>query len=798
MPKFDMPEITVSGVRRSVLYQPLAALLTILLSPLGSWIAGRGRPGPKPLHANAQVASLCLPSNNSIIRNYCVDGISYATALIPFEQEAVNVYLAMHGLPSNEGSFIYVYGRQDLRNSVRAVMYTMLVNTLIKKPADRTANEQAIHDWMQKLVQKNEIKLYEQALAHYNLFQNDPCRFRVDSHLGEIYKIAWDGTPYCFGATQMSSIFAPPVPDSGYFHAYGMKKSYMAKADPAYEFWSPEYAAIFADTSVSTAEVVGVGLAAGVAAGTAIGVGLAVNFTAALSAYLASGAAAALAQGSTFLISGAAFAAGSGVTIVAAVAGPVLVGVIAVATAVIAGYMLFENEKQVRNIQAFNDKLLAARSAAPDLTAFIGDSTGQGAYKLQSTLYSETVPDAPSTAALPGHRSGDMSFVITPQNSTQKQYSETLRYLDWDNNVRTVRTSGGWLVTTCAKGTNSTKDCTQADSIGASLRYQDWSGRTLVGSRSGIRFTSTKSSLGPADAACPADPVTFSTTAADLSKCISFVSTTLQLKDENGNPITAALSEFGPPIFADPGPLSFGLGVPSTKLITTINNPPANICWSTGLAPGFTIPTTLCASPSFPLTYNGPLTASPVTFNMQLTATNTYGTTTRTFPVSVDNRLAIINTLDCTTFSFGCYLPVTYGQQVNHRVVATGSPTPRLALDTSGSDFTGLTFTDNGDGTGLLSGKALGSPFSGGTCGDLLNPPLRRVRGQQFHTRLRHPAPASGDHLCPAGPAGCAGGPRHLSLRGRRAQLRALVGYRPHHQCHLGHRIEPALADPPG
>ena len=38
-------------------------------------------------------------------------------------------------------------------------------------------------------------------------------------------------------------------------------------------------------------------------------------------------------------------------------------------------------------------------------------------------------------------------------------------------------------------------------------------------------------------------------------------------------------------------------------------------------------------------------------------------------------KLAIVSTLDCTTFNFGCNLPVTYGQPVNYKVVATGKPT---------------------------------------------------------------------------------------------------------------------------
>lgn len=724
MPLFPVPSMNVTAVGRSRLRKPVALLLALLVSPLLNWIGPRGA-NPSPLQANAQVASLCDGSASSIIRNYCVDGISYATHLVPFERQAVEAVLAMHGMDASEVPTVYSVGRRDLRNSVRAMMHTQMLNIIAKKPADRTTQEQEIYTWMQKLMQGYEIRMYEQALSHYNFFVTDPCRFRLDNELASTFEMQpWNGLAFCSGST-MSSIFVPTVPNAAYFKSYGLKKSYMAKAEPTDPTYSADYASVFNDTTVSTGEIFGVGLAVGAGTAAAAGIGIIASFAAAYSAYLAGLAAvpatlAGGAAGGLFLISGSSFAGAGAVGIAAAAAGPVAIIFITVATMFIGGYMLYENERQTKDILDFTSQVSAARAALPDLPTFANDKTGQGHFKLQSALYSQTTPDIAGTAAMPGHLPGDAFFVITPRGG-ESVYTEFLRYLDWDKNVQTVRTSGKWLIATCAKGPNSTRDCRYPTSISGILRYENAAGQALSASRSGMHFTNVKPNPAPTDQVCPIDARALITLAPDLTKCVSFVSTALEMKDPDGYPISVALSSVGEPSFVDPGPLSFGIGVTATKNITAFANPPAQICLVSGADANFTLPA--CANGSYPVRFNGSTTANTGFFDITLRATNEYGSKTQTFRINVDRQLAIISTLDCTTFSFGCYLPVTYGQPVNYRVVATGNPTPGLSLNPSGSDFTGLTFTDNGDGTGTLQGIALGSPFSGGTCGELLNPP---------------------------------------------------------------------------
>lgn len=716
--------MNVTAMRRSRLRKPLALTLALLVSPFLNWFGPRDG-GRSPLAANAQVGSLCTATGNSIIRDYCIDQISYAPSLIALERQAVESVLGMHGMDASEAATVYNAGRRDLRNEVRAMMHSIMLNIIAKKAAERTAQEQELYTWMQKLIQRYEIRMYEQALSHYNFFRLDPCHFRFDGDLAGVFKMGeWNGLAFCSGSA-LSSIFVPTVPNAAYFKSYGLKKSYMARAEPSDPTYSADYASIFNDTTVSTGEIIGVGLGVGAGTAAAAGIGIVASFAAAYSAYLAGLAAvpATLASGAAggfFLVSGSTFAGAGALGIAAAAAGPVAVIFITVATMFIGGYMLYENERQNRDILEFTNQVNSARASLPDLSTFANDSTGQGHFKLQSALFSQTTPDVPGTAAMPGHLPGDAFFVVTPRGG-EAVYSEFLSYLDWDKNIQTVRTSGKWLVSTCTKGPNSNTDCKHPVSISGMMRYENADGRPLSASRSGMHFSNVKPNPATTDRICPIDGLALITLAPDLSKCVSFVSTALEMKNPDGSPISVALSNVGQPSFVDPGPLSFGIGVPATKPINAFANPPAQICLVSGGDPNFTLPA--CANGSYPVRFNGSTTANTGSFNITLRATNEYGSVTQTFRIAVDRQLAIISTLDCTTFSFGCYLPVAYGQPVNYRVVATGNPTPRLALDTAGSDFTGLTFTDNGDGTGDLRGTALGSPVAGGTCGELLNPP---------------------------------------------------------------------------
>src|ERR1700747_2782247 len=95
--------LLVSRLTRSVIYQPLAAVLAVLLMPTFSWLESTaGVPvsaTAKSFQSSAQIVSGCGTRGNLIIREVCVNGVVYGPDLDQFEAEAVKAYLVEHDLP---------------------------------------------------------------------------------------------------------------------------------------------------------------------------------------------------------------------------------------------------------------------------------------------------------------------------------------------------------------------------------------------------------------------------------------------------------------------------------------------------------------------------------------------------------------------------------------------------------------------------------------------------------------------------------------------------------------------------
>src|SRR6266481_5782308 len=195
---------TLTALRRSLIYKPLAIVMAVLLLPALSWMESGGA-NARPFQANAQ-AQGCTSTTNSIIQNYCVNGSAYFLDLFQFEQEAVDAYRKVHSLPTTDAHVIYDYGRQDLRNAVRGVMMDLLKDIILKPASKRTAHEQALYNWLQTLVQQNEIGEYTAALNNYASFQANACGYQLDPNIAAQYSLSYNGTPWCYGGTP-SAIF---------------------------------------------------------------------------------------------------------------------------------------------------------------------------------------------------------------------------------------------------------------------------------------------------------------------------------------------------------------------------------------------------------------------------------------------------------------------------------------------------------------------------------------------------------------------------------------------------------------
>ncbi|MBM3796020.1 MAG: hypothetical protein FJW31_18615 [Acidobacteria bacterium] len=137
--------LTLGLLPRWVLYNPLAFLLAVLLLPEVFTMGAT----PPAVQAQAQIqVGGCASQTNSIIQNYCQDGLIdnvLVNALLKFENDSVAAYLAMHKLPATDAHFIYDTGRQDLRDEIRGVMMDVLKAIILKPASQRTAHEQTLY-----------------------------------------------------------------------------------------------------------------------------------------------------------------------------------------------------------------------------------------------------------------------------------------------------------------------------------------------------------------------------------------------------------------------------------------------------------------------------------------------------------------------------------------------------------------------------------------------------------------------------------------------------------------------------
>ena len=677
----------IGRMRRAFFYQPLACLLVLLLLPLTAWKEGASG---GPFQAVAQSVGSCATdtsANTNIIRNYCnaAGTVAYFTDLTQLEADAVSAYLAMDGLPASDAPLIYTHGRKDVRSAIRALMLSTLVGIAKKQAASRKPHEQALNEWFSSWVQANEVALYEQALNHFNSFQTDPCRFVLDAELASTYKLEFDGTPFCFGGS-ISDVFStgPAVPSVDYFKAYGLRHSYGKPAET-----DPNFVETVSATSVDLPLAIGVGASMGAIIAAAAGVTLAASFSAALSAFTVLLAAGTSLTGSSalfagFVLSGSTVSTLGGVA--AAVAAPVAIILIAVAIGVTAGIQVFTNQANIDAGNGLNALLTQARSTPPDLYGFASDTSGLGMYKLVTTFSKLTSPERPGTAPLPAHRAG-----LDPDFRIGNSVSSNLTYQDWDGNTWSAQMWNGWFVQTCTGA-----KCKQTESLNNVLQYVDDAGGKWMAIRFGDNFVRVKQKPADTDKNCPADVVTKVSAAVDVNGCMNYTSASIVLRDGNGGVQTVSVLPLGAPAFTTPATLGFSPGISASKTIAATGNPLPTVCLTSAslasLPAGFTGGS--CGPGSVQLNFNGSSTPN-ATFSVQAQASNGIGSPVlQTFNVNVSTQLAIVS-----PGSFAA----TVGQPVSFLVVATGNPAPKLSM-TSGWLPDGLSLTDNGNGTGTISG----------------------------------------------------------------------------------------------
>ena len=134
--------ISVIRLKRCLIYRPLAAILALLMVPMLSGFEGDA--GMRALQASAGVIGGC----NAIIQNYCVGSSCYIADLGQLERDAVAGYLGLHKLSPDDAHIIYEYGRADLRNAIRGVIFNILQGIIDTPASKRTSHEQNLYNWL--------------------------------------------------------------------------------------------------------------------------------------------------------------------------------------------------------------------------------------------------------------------------------------------------------------------------------------------------------------------------------------------------------------------------------------------------------------------------------------------------------------------------------------------------------------------------------------------------------------------------------------------------------------------------
>lgn len=174
----------------------------------------------KPVVTNVPVDissynNLCPPSTTTIIQDCSLRNSS-------FEQNIVNAWLGYHGLPLTDAPLIYQYGTADLRSQIRAFMFTAIEN-IIAEPTPRSASDQAVYNWISAAVEKNEIAYYSAFTAEYDRWLASPCTFTLNPIVATAFGLKYNQAAFCgLGGLYQS----PAPPDISYFKEVAQVNSY--------------------------------------------------------------------------------------------------------------------------------------------------------------------------------------------------------------------------------------------------------------------------------------------------------------------------------------------------------------------------------------------------------------------------------------------------------------------------------------------------------------------------------------------------------------------------------------------
>ena len=640
-------------------------------------------PTPDPLPDISKVAitgetTICpsLPQGH-IVRD-CALGLS------SFEHNIVNSWLALRGLPDSASSLIYQYGRSDLRDELRSHMFAYITSAITKEPAQRNDDERAVLAWLQEAVRQNEIEYYKAAVDEIRRFNSNMCRFTFDETIAKALDLKFDTLPYCF--PQLGDIFnSPHVPNADYFKQVGLKKAY---GDKFLQYAGGTTRLV--ETQRTTTIVLGAlsYISTGIAASVITTVILPTTFAASVSGVVGFG--------------GTGLGAGLGGTL-AAVSGPVLIVLMAVAIGVAAGLSL---QTDLDN-QAEINKIVAGQASAgnpPDLKAMLKDAVGST--KIHQTFVLATLPEVASTAPLPNPETTPRFFVTDTAGQSAPASSFTYRAYSSDNNhfPLTVQSyQSEWFLQngTDTKGNsvtrfNRTLEFFRPDVPNdlskdvAFTAYRIARGRFTV-----TRNTEKSDDLKSDDIKCAADPITGLTPKPIDVRCRSYITNSLTMRQGTGV-ITVRIPQ--PPVFVgiDTGLFTVGSNRSFFPQLDASNaGLPCALTSSGALPPGVTFADNR---------FTGTATAAGV-FPVQVTANCGGATSTKAFTIRAEDTFKFVWPTPSTV------IPLVRGRLTKFTIQTNAAQPDRLdySFNTNQPFPVGMTAGGfNPDGTVTISGKPTG------------------------------------------------------------------------------------------
>ena len=290
-------------------------------------------------------------------------------------------------------------------------MFAYIVSAISKEPAQRNDDERAVFSWLQEAVRQNEIDYYKAAVDEIRRFNSNMCRFTFDATIAKALDLKFDTLPYCF--PQLSGLFsAPNVPNADYFKQFGLKKAYGDKI-----LKHPGGTARLLEGQRTTSIVLGslAYISTGIAASVIIAGALPTTFGASVAGVVG--------------FAGTGLTAGLGT--LAALSGPFIIVLIAVAIGVSAGLTL---QTDLDNAAEIN-KIIAGQASAgnpPDLKAMLKDAVGST--KIHETFLLATLPEVASATPLPAPDVAPRFFVTNTAGQSAPASSFSYRAYSSDNN----------------------------------------------------------------------------------------------------------------------------------------------------------------------------------------------------------------------------------------------------------------------------------------------------------------------------------------------------------------------------